>query len=179
MSRPLPQGGQQKACASSTGTQDDSRLPLPPKDPQLEGRITKLTEYHDRLWMDQRRLMEAALLRLDFKARWGGWKINDPLPRPPPIKLQPLWLRRANEMDASTKGKKTMKARRQQLGATLELGGDFIHRRRRALAANLPEEVNAKLHAWFDANVDQPYPTENEKYLLMHQTGLRMSMLCT
>ena len=52
------------------------------------------------------------------------------------------------------------------------LNGDHKPRKRRG---NLPKETTDKLRAWFLAHLSHPYPTEDEKQDLMHQTKLQMS----
>lgn len=40
---------------------------------------------------------------------------------------------------------------------------------------NLPKETTDKLRAWFVAHLHHPYPTEDEKQVLMRHTGLQLS----
>lgn len=49
---------------------------------------------------------------------------------------------------------------------------DSNQRKRRG---NLPKETTDKLRAWFTEHLHHPYPSEDEKQDLMHQTGLQMS----
>jgi hypothetical protein len=60
------------------------------------------------------------------------------------------------------------------MGDVRALGmGDSKQRKRRG---NLPKETTNKLRSWFVAHLQHPYPTEDEKQVLMRQTGLQMSM---
>ena len=52
--------------------------------------------------------------------------------------------------------------------------GDSKHKRRRG---NLPKNVTDTLRAWFTDHVAHPYPTEEEKQMLMARTGLTMSQV--
>ena len=60
---------------------------------------------------------------------------------------------------------------------SFEAGGDYgdsKHKRRRG---NLPKQVTDRLRNWFHEHVGHPYPTEEEKQMLMAQTGLSMSQV--
>ncbi|MCJ1234850.1 hypothetical protein MMC14_002813 [Varicellaria rhodocarpa] len=60
---------------------------------------------------------------------------------------------------------------------SFEAGGDYgdsKHKRRRG---NLPKQVTDRLRNWFQEHVGHPYPTEEEKQMLMTQTGLTMSQI--
>ena len=60
---------------------------------------------------------------------------------------------------------------------SFEAGGDYgdsKHKRRRG---NLPKQVTDRLRNWFQEHVGHPYPTEEEKQMLMTQTGLTMSQV--
>ena len=60
---------------------------------------------------------------------------------------------------------------------SFEAGGDYgvsMHKRRRG---NLPKLVTYRLRNWFQEHVGHPYPTEEEKQMLMAQTGLTMSQV--
>ncbi len=48
------------------------------------------------------------------------------------------------------------------------------HKRRRG---NLPKAVTDTLRAWFQEHVANPYPTEDEKQMLMDRTGLTISQV--
>lgn len=52
--------------------------------------------------------------------------------------------------------------------------GDGKQKRRRG---NLPKAVTDILRQWFQEHMAHPYPTEEEKQALMHQTGLTMSQV--
>lgn len=43
---------------------------------------------------------------------------------------------------------------------------------------NLPKVVTDLLRQWFHEHIAHPYPTEEEKQRLMHETGLNMSQVC-
>jgi hypothetical protein len=45
-------------------------------------------------------------------------------------------------------------------------------RRRRG---NLPKEITDKLNRWFHANINHPYPTEEQKQEMLRNTGLQIS----
>ncbi|CAK7563963.1 MAG: homeodomain super [Sporothrix epigloea] len=51
---------------------------------------------------------------------------------------------------------------------------DSNQRKRRG---NLPKETTDKLRAWFTEHLHHPYPSEDEKQDLMHQTGLQMNQI--
>ncbi|CAK7268487.1 homeodomain super [Sporothrix epigloea] len=51
---------------------------------------------------------------------------------------------------------------------------DSSQRKRRG---NLPKETTDKLRAWFAEHLHHPYPSEDEKQNLMHQTGLQMNQI--
>lgn len=42
---------------------------------------------------------------------------------------------------------------------------------------NLPKETTEKLAAWFMSHLNHPYPTEEEKQMLMQDTGLQMNQI--
>ncbi|KAK9467816.1 Homeodomain-related protein [Lipomyces arxii] len=48
------------------------------------------------------------------------------------------------------------------------------HKKRRG---NLPKHVTDILRNWLNAHVQHPYPTEDEKLMLMQQTGLTMNQI--
>ena len=52
--------------------------------------------------------------------------------------------------------------------------GEGTHKRRRG---NLPKNVTDILRAWFSEHIAHPYPTEDEKQLLMGRTGLTISQV--
>ncbi|KAI8949930.1 hypothetical protein F4801DRAFT_370913 [Xylaria longipes] len=52
--------------------------------------------------------------------------------------------------------------------------GDGKPRKRRG---NLPKEVTERLRTWFLAHLGHPYPSEEEKQLLMRETGLQMNQI--
>ena len=54
--------------------------------------------------------------------------------------------------------------------------GEPKHKRRRG---NLPKAVTDIMRAWFQDHIAHPYPTEEEKQILMHRTGLTISQVST
>lgn len=52
--------------------------------------------------------------------------------------------------------------------------GEPKHKRRRG---NLPKAVTDIMRAWFQDHIAHPYPTEEEKQILMHRTGLTISQV--
>ncbi|RPA78955.1 Homeodomain-like protein [Ascobolus immersus RN42] len=42
---------------------------------------------------------------------------------------------------------------------------------------NLPKHVTDVLRQWFEEHESHPYPTEEEKQMLIHRTGLLMSQI--
>ena len=52
--------------------------------------------------------------------------------------------------------------------------GDGKQKRRRG---NLPKAVTDTLRVWFTEHIAHPYPTEEEKQILMSQTGLTISQV--
>lgn len=54
-------------------------------------------------------------------------------------------------------------------------GGDGRSRRRRG---NLPKATTDILRSWFQKHLDHPYPSDEEKQLLIIQTGLSMNQVC-
>ena len=55
-----------------------------------------------------------------------------------------------------------------------DYGSDGKSRRRRG---NLPKTVTDTLRKWFNEHIAHPYPTEDEKMMLMSATGLTMSQI--
>jgi hypothetical protein len=53
-------------------------------------------------------------------------------------------------------------------------GGDGRSRRRRG---NLPKATTDILRSWFQKHLDHPYPTDEEKQMLIMQTGLSMNQV--
>lgn len=53
--------------------------------------------------------------------------------------------------------------------------GDSRSRKRRG---NLPKHVTDVLRAWFHAHLDHPYPSEEDKQMLIGQTGLTINQVC-
>lgn len=52
--------------------------------------------------------------------------------------------------------------------------GEPKHKRRRG---NLPKAVTDIMRAWFQDHIGHPYPSEEEKQILMHRTGLTISQV--
>lgn len=44
---------------------------------------------------------------------------------------------------------------------------------------NLPKHVTDLLRGWLNDHLHHPYPTEDEKQMLMAQTGLNINQVCT
>lgn len=42
---------------------------------------------------------------------------------------------------------------------------------------NLPKPVTDRLRRWFNEHIAHPYPTEHEKQMLMHETGLAIGQV--
>jgi hypothetical protein len=55
-------------------------------------------------------------------------------------------------------------------------GGDSRSKKRRG---NLPKPVTDILRAWFHEHLDHPYPSEDDKQMLIARTGLTISQVCT
>ena len=55
----------------------------------------------------------------------------------------------------------------------VEVGEQRTKRRR----GNLPKQVTDMLRCWFSEHIAHPYPTEDEKQLLMNETGLTISQV--
>ena len=55
-----------------------------------------------------------------------------------------------------------------------DCGSDGKSKRRRG---NLPKQVTDTLRKWFNEHVAHPYPTEDEKMMLMNATNLNMSQI--
>ncbi|KAF2807328.1 Homeodomain-like protein, partial [Mytilinidion resinicola] len=51
--------------------------------------------------------------------------------------------------------------------------GQFQRKRR----GNLPKEATNILKTWYNTHLHSPYPTEEEKYQLMHQTQLTLNQV--
>jgi hypothetical protein len=54
--------------------------------------------------------------------------------------------------------------------------GDSRSKKRRG---NLPKPVTDILRAWFHEHLDHPYPSEDDKQMLIARTGLTISQVCT
>ena len=55
--------------------------------------------------------------------------------------------------------------------------GDYADGKQRKRRGNLPKPVTDILRLWFSEHVAHPYPTEDEKQMLMQRTGLTMSQV--
>lgn len=55
-------------------------------------------------------------------------------------------------------------------------GGDSRSKKRRG---NLPKPVTDILRGWFHEHLDHPYPSEDDKQMLVTRTGLTISQVCT
>ncbi|MCJ1374177.1 hypothetical protein MMC20_005409 [Loxospora ochrophaea] len=59
----------------------------------------------------------------------------------------------------------------------LEPVGDVSDQRNKRRKGNLPKQVTHILRNWFTEHVGHPYPTEEEKQMLMVQTGLTLNQV--
>ncbi|KAI9795341.1 MAG: hypothetical protein M1833_007253 [Piccolia ochrophora] len=57
---------------------------------------------------------------------------------------------------------------------TVEYQGDHRRPKRRG---NLPRPVTEFLRGWYFEHIDNPYPTEDEKQIFMHHTGLNLTQI--
>ncbi|CBF86025.1 protein ahpA [Aspergillus nidulans FGSC A4] len=55
--------------------------------------------------------------------------------------------------------------------------GDSTDARNRRRRGNLPKPVTEILKAWFHAHLDHPYPSEEDKQMLMSRTGLTINQI--
>ncbi|KAL6238211.1 hypothetical protein BDW75DRAFT_237706 [Aspergillus navahoensis] len=55
--------------------------------------------------------------------------------------------------------------------------GDSTDSRNRRRRGNLPKPVTEILKAWFHAHLDHPYPSEEDKQMLMSRTGLTINQI--
>ncbi|MCJ1354481.1 MAG: hypothetical protein MMC33_004470 [Icmadophila ericetorum] len=60
---------------------------------------------------------------------------------------------------------------------SFETAGDYSDGKNKRRRGNLPKPVTDILKAWFTDHVSHPYPTEDEKQLLMSKTGLTISQV--
>ena len=64
-----------------------------------------------------------------------------------------------------------------QYPVSFDTGGDFGDGKQKRRRGNLPKSVTDLLRAWFSEHIAHPYPTEEEKQLLMDRTGLTISQV--
>ena len=57
--------------------------------------------------------------------------------------------------------------------------GDGSDSRSKKRRGNLPKPVTDVLRAWFHDHLDHPYPSEDDKQMLIARTGLTISQVCT
>ncbi len=57
--------------------------------------------------------------------------------------------------------------------------GDSTDARSKKRRGNLPKPVTDILRAWFHEHLDHPYPSEDDKQMLIARTGLTISQVCT
>lgn len=57
--------------------------------------------------------------------------------------------------------------------------GDYPDQRNKRRRGNLPKAVTDILRAWFHEHIQHPYPSEDEKQILMARTGLTISQVGT
>lgn len=55
--------------------------------------------------------------------------------------------------------------------------GDPVGSSNRRRRGNLPKPTTDILKAWFQAHLDHPYPSEEDKQMLMSRTGLSMNQV--
>ena len=60
---------------------------------------------------------------------------------------------------------------------SFDTGGDYSDGKNKRRRGNLPKPVTDILKSWFSDHVSHPYPTEDEKQLLMSKTGLTISQV--
>jgi hypothetical protein len=60
---------------------------------------------------------------------------------------------------------------------TFQSMGGHDNGSQRKRRGNLPKEATNILKAWYNAHLSSPYPTEDEKYLLMQQTQLTLNQV--
>ena len=61
--------------------------------------------------------------------------------------------------------------------APYDQGGEFSDGKQKKRRGNLPKAVTDILRAWFTDHIGHPYPSEDEKHMLMDRTGLTMSQV--
>ena len=66
---------------------------------------------------------------------------------------------------------------RAQYPLNFETAGDFGDGRHKRRRGNLPKAVTDILRQWFSQHIAHPYPSEEEKQMLMSQTGLTISQV--
>jgi hypothetical protein len=62
--------------------------------------------------------------------------------------------------------------------STFYANGNSGGHQQRKRRGNLPKDATKILRQWFDEHKDAPYPGEEVKAILCHQTGLQMSQVC-
>jgi hypothetical protein len=63
--------------------------------------------------------------------------------------------------------------------STFYANGNSAGHHQRKRRGNLPKDATKILRQWFDEHKDAPYPGEEVKAMLCHQTGLQMSQVCS
>ncbi|KAI9837735.1 MAG: hypothetical protein M1819_006669 [Sarea resinae] len=58
-----------------------------------------------------------------------------------------------------------------------EMFGDYAEHRSKRRRGNLPKQVTDLLRTWFHEHLSHPYPSEEEKQMLMRRTGLTISQI--
>lgn len=58
-----------------------------------------------------------------------------------------------------------------------EMVGDYPDHRNKRRRGNLPKAVTDILRSWFHDHISHPYPSEDEKQMLMTRTGLSISQV--
>ena len=63
-------------------------------------------------------------------------------------------------------------------GLNFDTAGDYVDGKQKKRRGNLPKPVTDILRMWFADHIAHPYPTEDEKQILMQRTGLTISQVC-
>lgn len=81
----------------------------------------------------------------------------------------------AGLVHSSMDGSSNHGSRNQQLN--FEMVGDYPDNRNKRRRGNLPKAVTDILRSWFYDHISHPYPSEDEKQILMARTGLSISQV--
>ena len=64
-----------------------------------------------------------------------------------------------------------------QYPVNFDTGAEYGEPKNKRRRGNLPKAVTDIMRAWFQDHIAHPYPTEEEKQILMHRTGLTISQV--